>query len=75
MRKELNSDPLARALRAADFIVGPRDARRKPGHAGRYMVAQPLAAGENAADNSAYCIVGDSLPDLVQEAARHFEFS
>jgi hypothetical protein len=73
MRQELSSDPLARALRAADFIVGPRDARRKPEHPGRYMVAQPLTAGEDPADNSAYCIVGDSLPSLVREAARRFE--
>lgn len=37
------------------------------------MVAQAIGADEDPSDSSAFCIVGDDLQELVDEAARHFE--
>lgn len=50
-----------RALRERGFILGKRDMRLNQNHSGAFMVREPF-------DNDPWCIVGDDLTDLVNEA-------
>lgn len=61
-------------LRSKGFIVGRRDYSRKTSFAGSFMVAQTIYPHEDPSNNSAYCIVGNDLDELVEEAIRHFGF-
>lgn len=62
MNDMTNINELADALRSFGFEVGPRDVTRNQEFAGRFMVA-----------DESYCIVGDDLSELIEDAARHFE--
>ena len=44
------------------YSVGGRNPKAKPGFEGRFMVADPLD------DEDGFCIVGDELSELVDEA-------
>lgn len=57
-------------LEARGFIIGERDLRRNTAFKGRYMVAEPIDAAllpTEDASRGGWCIVGDSLPDLIQD--------
>lgn len=58
-------------LQEMGIECGARDPKRNTGFAGDYMVAEPLdygAAPTADASSGGFCIVGDDLPALVDEA-------
>jgi len=54
----------ASELTRIGFIVGPRDPKRNPGFPGEFMVAQE---GQDE-----FCIVGDTIEPLIEEAYEMF---
>jgi len=63
-------------LRAIGLIVGRRDPRRNTAFRGRYMVAEPIdpeLLPTESARVGGYCIVGDNLAALVNEAHGWFQ--
>ena len=70
------------ALRGYDFIVAPRDPNINYHYHGLYMVCEHYEPGHRqphgrrADDPSVdpiWCVVGDDITILVNEAVRHFE--
>jgi hypothetical protein len=62
-------------LREHGFIVGPRDPLRNTAFLGRFMVAQPINAAQlptEAASDTAWCVVGDNLTELVDHTINAF---
>lgn len=63
-------------LRAYDFVVGDRDPKLNTAHAGAFMVAEqytPRLTMTKDAGNGPWCIVGDDLIALVDEAYEHLD--
>ena len=64
-------------LEAAGFLVGDRDPGRNRAWEGRFMVAEPLDAGDeyptDDASGGAWCIVGDDLDALMRETCAFFD--
>lgn len=58
-------------LQTHGFYAGPRDPKRNTAFEGAFMVCEieTLDAPESRdAENTGYCVVGDNLAELVQEA-------
>ncbi len=51
-------------LESFGFIVGKKDEKYNPGFGGKYMFTEI---------DGAFCIVGDDLQDLMDEAILHFD--
>lgn len=62
-------------LRIHGFHVGERDPTRNASFEGQYMVADLDSAPGPDASSGGYCIVGDDLDALVNEAFQHFGLS
>ena len=62
-------------LQAHGYYVGPRDPERNTDFPGAWMVAEPLPDDvkrpTKSAEDGAYCIVGDDLLKLIDEAYDH----
>jgi hypothetical protein len=54
------------ALLKWGYRLSQRDPRRNVGHIGSMMIHDPL-------DPDGYCLVGDDLPDMVNDAYAHLE--
>lgn len=51
------------------FYIGPRDPSRNANHRGEWMIAQNIdVANTTDASNGGFCIVGDDLDELIDEA-------
>jgi len=65
-----------RALKAAGFVVGPRDPNMNRAFEGKYMVAEPYEAGTIQDDaqggDGVWCLVGDDITVLLREAISYF---
>jgi hypothetical protein len=59
------------ALREIGLLVGNRDPKRNKGFAGKFMVAEPIS-NEEITESNAFCIVGNNLDELVNEAFDFF---
>lgn len=62
-----------KALEAMGFIVGPRDPHLNRKYPGGFMVVESHEESELPTDdgsNGPWCIVGDDLDELVEEAYR-----
>jgi len=68
MAQELTFEQKKKVLQAYGFTVGERDPRFKPAFPGRYMV---LESDDEAILEDCWCVVGDDLPALVDEAFDH----
>jgi hypothetical protein len=57
-------------LQTIGMFVGARDPNLNQAFSGRYMVAEPYEPGTvtEAASNGPWCIVGDDLAELVNDA-------
>lgn len=62
-------------LEYQDFIVGERDPRVQTEFDGKYMVAQKYddCEIENPHNGDFWCVVGDDLNALMEEAIRDFQ--
>ncbi|TGT64058.1 MULTISPECIES: hypothetical protein [unclassified Mesorhizobium] len=58
-------------LRSHGWTVGDRDPRLNTDHAGAFMAVEPFDEGQlptRDGANGPWCVVGDDLPALVDEA-------
>lgn len=66
-------------LRAHGFIVGRRDPNMNRAFEGQYMVAEPYPQGTAQDDaqggDGVWCIVGDNLDQLIEEAINFFDLA
>ena len=61
-------------LHRAGFYVGPRDPLRNTAFTGEWMVARSLEAYYTEdAGHGGFCIVGDDLPNMIEEAISLYE--
>lgn len=61
-------------LHRAGFYVGPRDPSRNTAFAGEWMVARSLEISDTEdAGRGGFCIVGDDLPRMIEEAISLYE--
>lgn len=63
-------------LRAYDFVVGERDPKLNTDHAGAFMVAEqytPRLTMTKDASRGPWCIVGNDLGALVDEAYEYLD--
>jgi hypothetical protein len=75
---EIGSPDSADLLRVKGFHVGHRDPGRNQAFEGRYMVAELLEAGAEYPTQTAgedWCVVGNDIDQLIQEAVNFFELS
>jgi hypothetical protein len=61
----------AKTLLAIGFYIGPRDPQRNSAFEGKFMVCEDSSEGPSEdASTTGYCVVGDNLDVLVDEAHR-----
>lgn len=69
MAQNTRTDKRAKALEAEGFYIGPRDPNRNKAFQGEWMVAEDLDVGPtDDASTGGFCIVGDDLDALVNDA-------
>lgn len=65
---------LARDLIERGIYIGPRDPRRNKAFNGVFMICEDANEGPSEdAGRGGYCIVGDNLTEMVQEAAAWYD--
>ena len=59
----------AQRLYSMGYYIGPRDPERNKAFNGRYMVCADVFEGpSDDASDTRFCVVGDNLDELVNEA-------
>lgn len=69
---------MQRTLFQAQYIfkhgvyIGPRDPRRRPAFPGKFMIAEDINIdAHRIEENAGFCIVGDDLTVLINDAFNH----
>ncbi len=60
-------------VRAIGLLAGDRDRKRNRAFSGSFMVAEPYDKATDDANEGGFCIVGNDLLSLLDEAIRHFD--